>query len=825
MIIKLFDNIGASFSFADDDNDRNFLPGVALSGYNAFDSSHVGSRISYLARNVGDTFLEFEVGLGDIIDNNGTITILRSVILASSSNNEKVSFSVAGTKSIYVDISEVSTKTAFNNVLEKNSDFTAIDYQTTYIVDLSSSNITATLPESNNFNLGLTLSFKTLNTETSGNGLTITSTNSQTIDNSLQNDTHSSDTYVRYISTGTGWQSLQQDLTLETGVPRGDTYALQHNAGGGNFGANNISTNENGDFFVGDTTVLSQQSNNQINRTFQAVDTVIYGDDSSKNLYFSSAGNIGINMPSGYIPQAPLQILQGSPGESIRVESRQNSNPATLTIYHRPSTSPVSGDINAIINLSGKDSIAAQSDYTVLKSKILNSTNGVTTGAFEVDAQYNGVASNILSISKETSSLGSDNTVSSSNFVVGSTNTVAGSGNVVFGQNSSTDVDNSVVLINNNNSVHINDNIEIKHGDQTKMSVTSDSVNVMGSVVAKDFMFSDTVDDGLIVYSSGNKLVTGTSNINNIFDGNNDGLLIKTSDGQASASSDLYVNSIGLVLDSTVVLPQLQNNSLLSSENGVLSEYTGVGLSSDSVEFNVDAVFTNGLVIDPDTTASNYAVLTHNGNGVASWQNINLIDIVIENTDIKWNKYNARNATVSETRSQLILNDSYIPEEFSVGDDVAIVDQDTIYYSTISSISTQNGIVFSLGSAIEGGFATCNFYSINKGGYLNIGLNNSGNINSSISTISGREGVATVFNNKQYNIDYTINGSATNPALHIQALSSTGQDYSPVIVNGTETQTMADGTEATVTVNGGLHATKLQSDDLYLDGGVIEFNG
>ena len=276
----------------------------------------------------------------------------------------------------------------------------------------------------------------------------------------------------------------------------------------------------------------------------------------------------------------------------------------------------------------------------------------------------------------------------------------------------------------------------------------------------------------------------------------------------------------------SVVLPQFNNSSPLYMNSNVVSEYTDVVYNTDNVEFNTNAVFTNGITVDPDTTALNYAVLTHSGNGVATWQNINLIDIVIDNADIKWIKYNARSVTVSDTRLQITLNDTYNTQEFSIGDTIAIVDQDTIYYRTLTNIETLGDVVFTLSLRLEGDFTTANIYSINKGGYLDIGLNNSDETNSSTKNrLSNRAGVDTVFNSKKVDINYAVNGTATNYAMYIKSNSASLLDQSPVMFNTDTPQTMNNGEEATLTVNGSVYASSVQSDLVYLDAGVIQFNG
>ena len=824
MTIKFFDNIGSSFT---EDSNTNFIAGSAISGFNAFSSTQVGSRINYLARNVGDGFIEFEEGIGDVVNNTGGITVERDVIIASSNSNNKVEFSTAGTKSIFIDVNETSYKKAFNNLLEKSSNFTADDYSTTYIVNVLSNSVTATLPSATGSNKGLIIAFKLDNADSTTNTLPIAATGSQTLDGSTNNDVYTTNTFTQYISTGTGWQSLQQDLNVETGIPRGETYAFQYNAGGGNFGANTISTSADGDLNIGSATTFRVNGKNEINKNYSANDTVIYGSAVNKNLYVSQNGNVGINIPSGYVPQASLQIIQGTGAESIRLENRQNDNSSVFTLFHRPSINPSSGDVNAVINLAGKDSISSQSNYSVLKSTILNSTNGSTTGGFDVDVQVNGVQKNILSASNNKLNLGLDNTLSNNTTAVGSSNTVSGSGTAVFGKGHTSSATDSVVLAKDNNSIYINDNVEIKHNSTTKLSVTSSSVNVTGPIKADTIGYASDVADGSLIYASGNNLLASSASVNNLITGRDGGLVVKTADNQSAGSDNIYTNVSGMVVNSGVVLPQLNNSSPLYANNNTLSEYTDVVFNTSSVDVNTNINFNNGITIDPDTTASNYAVLTHTGNGVATWQNLNLVDVVIDNGDIKWNKNTSKSATISDTRLQLTLNDNYSNTDFSINDNIAIVDGSNVYYNTIKAINSVNSVtIFDLQDSVTGTSTAVNIYSTNKGGYLELGLaNSSTDYSSTKNVLSNRSGVDTVFNSKKYNINYDIKGASTNSAIYVKATSLAETDHSPVIINGNAAQTLSDSTEATLTVNGSIYAEKLQSANPYIDGGTIEFNG
>ena len=160
--------------------------------------------------------------------------------------------------------------------------------------------------------------------------------------------------------------------------------------------------------------------------------------------------------------------------------------------------------------------------------------------------------------------------------------------------------------------------------------------------------------------------------VNNLITGKDGGLVVKTADNQSAGSNNIYTNVSGMVVNSGVVLPQLNNSSPLYANNNIVTEYTDVVFNTTSVDVNTNIKFNNGITIDPDTTASNYAVLTHTGNGVAAWQNLNLVDVVVDNGDIKWNKNTSKSATVSDTRLQLTLNDTYSNTDFSVNDNIVV---------------------------------------------------------------------------------------------------------------------------------------------------------
>ena len=396
-IIKLFDNIASPFSY----NNGTIVPSGITQGYNPINSTHLNSRVSYLARNIfnnGD--LEFESGIGTLVSSGIYIAIKREIIASSSNNNNVVAFSTAGNKAIYIVPNEINNKNAFNNFVETSGNFNVDTYRASYLVNLYNTSSSGILPSASAENAGLVIDFKTINTDEST--LSIAASGSQTIDGQPTYDI-SKDDYVQLLSTGSGWLSLAQNIILQSGTPQGLSYSLQMNDGDGGFAGSNIYSNDNHDLLIGDkfdySSIIRASGNTEFNRSNGSYNFIVNGK-TGKNLYFDSDGKLGLNMPANYVPQVPLHIFQTSCVESIRVENRHSSNPSALTLYHKPSTVPASGDIPAVVNLAGKNDVANQINYAVIKSKVLDSTSSTSQGALVVDVADNEQHSTVLDIGR-----------------------------------------------------------------------------------------------------------------------------------------------------------------------------------------------------------------------------------------------------------------------------------------------------------------------------------------------------------------------------------------------------------------------------------------
>jgi hypothetical protein len=856
-IIKLFDNVASLFSYTN----GTIVPSGPTQGYNPIGSGYIGSRVSYLARNIfnnGD--VEFESGIGTIVSSGTGLAIQRQTIASSSNNNNIVSFSTAGTKAVYIVPNEINNKNAFNNFVNTSGSFSIDSYRATYVIDLSSVDSSGTLPPSLSENAGLIIDFKTQ--DTNNHSLTIFPSGSQTIDE-LSSYIIDENDYVQFLSTGSGWISLAQNIIVQSGTPHGQSYSLQINDGNGGFEGSNLFTNNNHDLLIGDkstyTSILRASGNTEFNLNNGSYNFIVNGK-AGKNLVFDSDGKLGINMPASYAPQVPLHILQTACAESIRVENRHSSNPSVFTLYHRPTTVPSVGSSPSIINLAGKNDSANQVNYAVIKSKILDVSSAGSQGAIAVDVNDNGSPSNILDISTSYTKIGYNNTASDSSVIVGRNNNLSGTNNILFGQNIIYSGINSTVIGNNNNHLLLTDtNILIKNSGYPELVVSegrlgvgknpSSSLDINGDIrtsgiVSDEYKFSTTSTDGQLVLTSGQNIYPSNYNINNLIVGNNSGLLIKNGDVTASGLDNIYMTPSGLTINNDVFIPSLTNNYLLTLSNSQLSNYTAIELNASNIKFdknikvNTDVeytinsnepdiftdgyVVTSGLVIDRASTMPSGAMLMHMGNGVAQWKTVTGSDLIFSNSELSWNKYAIRNATINSS-TQITITSSISAEEFVTGDTVVVIKDNTTYYTTITSQSVVAGQTVLIVSAMGVSSGSATIYSATRGGYLLSSVTNGATTN----RFSIRPGTPSIFNTGKAEIDFGIYGAATNYALYINAnYLDNSEDESQVVINGSIPYSVGEQQYAALTVRGYLYAEQLRvSGDVDIDCGVIVFTG
>jgi hypothetical protein len=856
-IIKLFDNIASTFNYSN----GTIVPNGSTPGYNPINNSHINSRISYLARNIfNNGELEFESGIGTVISSGIGLAIQRELIVSSSSSNSPVQFSTAGAKAVYIVPNEVNNQNAFNNFISATGNFNIESYRTTYLVDLSTVSSSGLLPSSTTTNAGLVIDFRTINTD--NHTLYIVASGSQTIDG-VGSYEMTTDDHAKFISTGYGWLSLEQNIVVQSGSPQGLSNSLQINNGNGGFEGSNLYTNDDHDLLIGDksdySTILRASGNNEFNVSNGNYNFIVNGKP-GKNLFFDSDGKLGLNMPANYVPQVPFHIFQNACSESIRVENRHPTNPSVITLYHRPTTIPSSGDFPAIINLAGKNDMANQVNYVSLKSKILDSSAATSRGSLVVDVIHNNNSENIADLGKDRIKLGYGNSISGDHVVVGKSNTISGNNNTILGNYLAYSGSNGVVVGKNGNQIVIqNGSIEIQNSGAPSVQLTNGNMGIgktptvkldvggeilASGVTADEYKFSSSYTDGQIVLVSGQNIYASQYNIGNLISGNNNGLVIKNGDASVSGLSNIYVDGDGLNINTDVMIPNLANNYLLTLSDSKLTNYSSISLGASNIAFSKNIkvntsntytingnepdiftegyVATSGLVIDRNSAMPSGAMLVHMGNGVAKWKTLTGYDLIFNGADITWNKYPTRNANVNSS-TQITITDSISADEFITGNTISITKNNTTYYTTITSQSVVAGNTVLLVSpmAISDGAVT--IFSPTRGAYLSTEVDNGPTTN----RFSIRPGTSTLFNSNKTEIDFAVYGASTNYALYINAnYSDNSKDESQVVINGNIPYNISGTEYATLTVNGHLYAEKIKvSGDVSMDCGVVVFTG
>lgn len=400
--------------------------GQPIGGYKSLLTQDIGKTIAYLARDTepnGQS--QWEMGIGEVISVDNFIIVTRNSIISSSNNNEIVNFGTVKDPSFCVIPNQHNFNTAFNNIITKNSDFDVDTIKATYYLDTTYNDIVATLPKAA-YSVGLIVEFKTI---ASKNLVVVYPQDADTIDDQQYILLSSAKPYTRLASTGHEWIELVNNHIVQTqekpettpnipppkrsvvplavgpqGLPGGDPLSLQFNATSGFDGMSAYYVSPN--LLIGGNSLstaldIIPLSNNQdiiFNNLNGSGNFIVHGLP-TKNLHFDPAGKLGINIPSGLQPAAALHINNNGCVDGIRLDNKNSCYPATLTLFHRPSTVPLVNSIASVINLAGKNSVNNQVNYVQLKSKILNPTIGSTQGQLVVSLENNGQQNDVMLIS------------------------------------------------------------------------------------------------------------------------------------------------------------------------------------------------------------------------------------------------------------------------------------------------------------------------------------------------------------------------------------------------------------------------------------------
>jgi hypothetical protein len=385
--IKIPDNVGTSFEIVG----GNIILGTPQSTYVGLTANDVGHYIPYFIKNfLVDGSTEWEVGIGKVLN---TTAVERVEISASSNNNNLVVFSFGGTKTFFVYPNQYSADLGYNNLIKSSGIFNVDPVRSTYIVDLSSSAASGLLPSASG-NRGIIIDFKAYNRN--NNNLTIKAQNSDLIDGSNTLLINYDDAYTTLVSDGSSWTQLKDNKQISVdpnllGTPQGNTGSIQYKSGEGVFGGSSIYfDNSTGSLSFGENAdiTISPSGDTIFNNGRQNINFIVKGSG-NRNLFFDASGRLGLNLPSGSVPQNLLHLVGYSCDTNVKIENRGSCTTPKLVLYHKPSTLLSNDSEISSIHLSAKSSSGSETEYAKIKA-IAASTDSVSPSGAMVVSVNNG---------------------------------------------------------------------------------------------------------------------------------------------------------------------------------------------------------------------------------------------------------------------------------------------------------------------------------------------------------------------------------------------------------------------------------------------------
>ena len=536
-LMKIFDSIGFNFTI----KGNNFVVGQPISGYNSLNSSHIGYYVPYLVRNYTSSKIEYEIGVGYIKLEDTNIVVERYKIIKSSNNDTTVIFSKGEKSEFYVFANESNFNTAFNNIIVQNDNFSMEPVAAIYLVDSTAQTIDAVLP-ANTSSDNLVVEIKLVG----GDNPVIVRDSDGHIVIALNTSTK----YTKLAYKDNKWYPLVNDeqpiefgsLSTENNInfsslanPVGNIYSFQYNNGSDTFAGANMywsSGNTNKLLLGADNETAahsiiptSGNSNFVLNNLHNNNNFIVHGSG-TKNLFFTYDGKLGLNVPTGTGPSTIVHVVNTICSEILRLENRKSCKETTITLYHAPSGTAVTGVVSTI-NLAGKDSNGNQLNYSQLRSTALNTSAGSTKGQFDIvvagantevktlqtntDSTTLGYVNNKLNINNNTNTSTIGNT--SNYFEASSTGASIKSANIVLGTGTTGSVTINGTLNTTNNLIA---NGSIRLPNLTKNSVLTLDNNGNISSSQSNIKFPN-VPSGYILTTSENGSVTGVYKTDSYF--------------------------------------------------------------------------------------------------------------------------------------------------------------------------------------------------------------------------------------------------------------------------------------------------------------------
>jgi hypothetical protein len=235
--------------------------------------------------------------------------------------------------------------------------------------------------------------------------------------------------------------------------------------------------------------------------------------------------------------------------------------------------------------------------------------------------------------------------------------------------------------------------------------------------------------------------------------------------GNASSS----ISAPGAISAGAISATSLQSNNIIAPNIGSGSFITTNGNNQlvGSTTMSVNSLGTLNLPIVPNKllqTTTNGAIT-----GIYSTD-----DYFRTDGDILWNKYTHR--LVSACLRQITFVVPVSVEEYSIGDQLAVVLSSSTVYRRIVDVYINNSLITGLlvdQDVSSSDVDNITVYSVTKGGYLDMQMSTEGGVisDSTKNVLSARAGTSTTFNTLQKDIDFSVYGIDSIPALKIKANS------------------------------------------------------
>ena len=411
-----------------------------------------------------------------------------------------------------------------------------------------------------------------------------------------------------------------------------------------------------------------------INNNNYSSDFIVYGSGTkNRNFFFANDGRVGLNIPTGSLPQTLFHIVNTGCSQGIRLENRSQCYPANITLFHKPVADMAADTKISQINLSAKNSIGIEKNYARIESRAASPTSGSEKGALDIV---------VISGSSEIKTI-------------------------------NTNTDSTIVGYNNQK-------LTINNGGSATLSNSGSSITVSSNNIALNASDSIALNARFIN-------TTGTISPTNIQTDN-------------------------------VFIPNISPNSILT-----------IGSSGKIVAASGALSVTNGGSIRISVPENKLLSTTSDGSitGVYS-----LDDYFLTEKEIVWNKFPSRTASIC--LRQLIFPSPVSSDEFSQGDQIAILSSGNTYYRYITNLDLVaeniNGLLIDE-VLPNSDIVSVDIYSITKGGYLSMQKYTASGVisDSSTNNLSIRPLTDTVFNAGKKDINFEVYGINEEPALLVKA--------------------------------------------------------